>query len=58
MVEYRLHKTFPDPIRLVDDHKSKFALEQGGWGEFWIFITVFLKDGREVQTKHYLELRE
>lgn len=55
-VEYRLHETFPSPIRVVDDRNSKFALKSAGWGEFWIAITVFLKDGTEENTKYYLKL--
>ena len=55
-VEYRLHKTFPSPIRIVEDPKSRFALRSAGWGEFWIFITIYLKDGTEKHTKYYLDL--
>jgi peptidoglycan hydrolase-like protein with peptidoglycan-binding domain len=57
-VEYRLHETFPDPIRVVEDRASKFALESAGWGEFWIYITVYLKEGTEAVTQHYLDLRK
>ena len=57
-VEYRLHETFPDPIRFAEDMGNQFALSSAGWGEFTIFITVHLKDGREVKTTHYLKLRE
>lgn len=55
-VEYRLHETFPNPIRVVEDRASKFTLESAGWGEFWIFITVYLKDEKEAVTQHYLDL--
>ena len=55
-VEYRLHDTFPDPVRVAEDATNKFALSSAGWGEFTIFITVYLKDGREVETTHYLKL--
>ncbi len=55
-VEYRLHDTFPNPIRTSDDEKTKFSLSSAGWGEFTIYITVYLKDGREVETTHYLRL--
>jgi peptidoglycan hydrolase-like protein with peptidoglycan-binding domain len=55
-VEYRLHETFPDPIRVVEDRSSRFAVESAGWGRFWIFITVYLKDGKETVTQYYLDL--
>ena len=55
-VEYRLHDTFPNPIRFSKDVKSKFALSSAGWGEFTIFITVYLIDGQEVETTHRLNL--
>jgi transcription initiation factor IIF auxiliary subunit len=57
-VEYRLHKTFPNPIRIVEDRNSRFALKSAGWGEFWIFITIYLNDGTEEHTKYYLDLRK
>lgn len=55
-VEYRLHETFPNPIRMIDDRNSRFALKSAGWGEFWIFITVHLQDGTEEHVKFYLDL--
>lgn len=55
-VEYRLHRTFPDPIRTVTDRASRFSLKAAGWGEFVIYITVYMQDGSEVDTEHHLEL--
>ena len=55
-IEYRLHETFPNPIRVVRDRKAQFALESSGWGEFTIFITIRLNNGEEVRTKYYLDL--
>lgn len=55
-VEYRLHETFPNPIRIIEDQNSRFALRSAGWGEFWVFITIYLKDGTEKHTKYYLNL--
>jgi transcription initiation factor IIF auxiliary subunit len=55
-VEYRLHETFPDPIQLVTDRESRFALEGEGWGEFRIFITVAFVDGEKVDTTYALDL--
>ena len=57
-VEYRLHKTFPNPIRVIEDRDSRFALRSSGWGEFWIYITIYLIDGTEEHTQHYLNLRK
>ena len=57
-VLYRLHPTFPNPIHLVDDPRSNFALTSQGWGEFLMRITVFLKDGLEYHTSYYLDLEK
>lgn len=55
-VEYRLHYTFPDPIRVVTDRKSRFALDASGWGEFVIYITIYTKDGHEQFAEYALDL--
>ena len=55
-VEYRLHKTFPNRIRIIDDRESQYALKSTGWGNFWINIIVYLMDGTEIRTKYYLNL--
>jgi len=57
-VEYRLHSTFPNPIRVVEDRKSKFALTTAGWGEFLIRITIHLEDETEEYEKYQLNLRK
>jgi len=57
-VEYRLHKTFPDPVRTIDERESHFLLKSQGWGEFTIHITVSFKNGEEVNTKYELDLRK
>lgn len=57
-VEYRLHETFPNPVRVVEDRDSHFALRSAGWGEFEIFITVHLENGEEERTTYYLDLRK
>ncbi len=54
-VEYRLYYDFPNPIRTVDDRESRFALSSAGWGTFWIDITVYLKDGREIPAGYLLD---
>ncbi len=55
-VEYRLHPTFPDPIRKVTDRATRFALFSSGWGGFKIGITVTFEDETEERTDYYLPL--
>lgn len=55
-VTYKLHRTFPKPIRQRTDRASKFRLDASGWGTFDIFVTVETKDGRELELVHALEL--
>jgi transcription initiation factor IIF auxiliary subunit len=57
-VEYRLHETFPDPIRLVSNRDSGFALDSSGWGEFLIVITISMKDGTEHYVQYQLDLNK
>ncbi len=57
-VEYRLHETFPNPIRIEEDPKSRFALNTSGWGEFTVYITVHLKDGTKENTRYELDLEK
>jgi hypothetical protein len=56
MVVYKLHETFPQPLRKVTDRKKKFRLETGGWGEFMIYAQVHLKNEGEVPMRHWLSL--
>ena len=60
-VEYHLHPSFPNPVRVISDRESRFALKGRGWGEFLIRIIVYLKEGSEtkrpeINTEHYLKL--
>jgi len=55
-VTYRLHPTFPEPIRRVTDRESKFRLASAGWGEFSIFATVQVKGGEIIRLERWLEL--
>ena len=55
-VSYILHPTFPNPIRIVRDRESKFALESAGWGSFTMFITIRFKDGTEQEVRYFLDL--
>jgi hypothetical protein len=55
-VEYILHPTFPDPVRLVTDRASNFKLNSKGWGEFMIHANVVTKTGRTLRLNHWLKL--
>ncbi len=55
-VEWILHPTFPQPVRVVKDPATNFRLDTGGWGVFLIHATVHNKDGSQIKLKHYLDL--
>jgi len=55
-VEYVLHPTFPNPVRVVTNRASNFRLESKGWGEFMIHANVITKRGRTVRLNHWLKL--
>jgi hypothetical protein len=54
-VTYRLHSTFPEPMRTVTDRASKFQLRCSGWGIFLIPVKVRLKDGKTIDLMHQLQ---
>ena len=55
-VVYKLHPSFPEPVRTCKDRASKFRLETAGWGVFSIHAKVVTKDGKAFKLKHELEL--
>ena len=55
-VEYTLHTSFRDPVRVVKSRDNKFRLSSEGWGIFTIYCKVFLKDGRQIPLEHDLYL--
>jgi len=55
-VEWRLHPTFPNPVRIVADRASKFRLDTGGWGTFVVHAVVHRKAGSTERLRHSLEL--
>jgi len=57
-VEYQLDPSYPKPIRIADNRANRFALRSAGWGRFRIFITVHLKDGKEMFTIYELDLKK
>lgn len=57
-VTYYLHKTFPNPIRMINKRKTGFKLKSRGWGEFQIKAVIEFKDGKKQTKYHWLELDE
>lgn len=57
-VRYRLHETFPNPVRTVTDRGSNFRLDASGWGEFMIYADALTVDGAEVPLRHWLKLNK
>ena len=55
-VTYVLHSSFPEPVKVVGDRNSKFALEQVGCGEFDIECKIKYKDGKEEDKSYHLDL--
>jgi len=54
-VEYTLHPSFPNPVRLVCTPNNHFLLTARGWGTFKVPIKVMLKDGSIRELSHQLE---
>jgi hypothetical protein len=57
-VTYRLHPTFPKPIRVSDHRASGFRLQSAGWGEFTISIEIQQRDGSIKRRFHHLKLED
>jgi len=55
-VIWRLHPTFPDPVRERRNRAEKFRLETAGWGTFRVRAEVVMKDGSTEKLQHELEL--
>ena len=55
-VEWRLHPTFPDPVRRITDRETKFRLDTGGWGTFHVQASVQLRSKESLRLRHELEL--
>lgn len=56
-VEYTLHPTFPNPVRVVCSRPNRFELTARGWGTFTVMIKLMLKDDSIRQMTHTLQLR-
>jgi transcription initiation factor IIF auxiliary subunit len=55
-VEYTLHPSFPNPVRVVCNAQKGFELTTNGWGTFSIPIKVIFKDGTTQALTHQLQL--
>jgi hypothetical protein len=55
-VEYKLHPTFPNPVRLQCDPAKAFSLSTAGWGQFRISLRIMWKDGHETTQFYDLDL--
>jgi transcription initiation factor IIF auxiliary subunit len=54
-VEYSLHPSFPNPVRVVCNPQKGFELMTNGWGTFSIPIKVIFKDGTTQTLTHQLQ---
>ena len=57
-VEYTLHSSFPDPVRLVcdrGDRNKPFSLSSNGWGTFVIQVRVLFRNGKVRELEHELQ---
>ena len=57
-IEYELHPTFRDPVRISTDRKNGFPIEFWTWGEFEVLVTVHLAEGRKAEQVYMLEYSE
>ena len=58
-VEYLLHPTFPNRLRISSDASNGFRIESKGWGEFRIDISIIKKESAGMlQLAHWLVLSD
>src|SRR4051812_5992348 len=57
-VEYQLHSTFANPVRVSDDRAAKFAIQSAGWGEFDIKTITRFQSGVEERSTYHLNLAQ
>ena len=57
-VQYHLHPSFPNPIRMTTDKKHRFPLITDGWREFSIGIHLTFTDGTSESTSYWLRLSQ
>jgi transcription initiation factor IIF auxiliary subunit len=56
-VTYYLHRTFPNPVRIVETRRTKFRLNAAGWGGFSLVAKITDKDGCETRLEHEVVLK-
>ncbi len=52
-VTYRLHWSFPDPLRTIRNRATKFKLDSKGWGIFEIPVKVVLHNGEIIKLRPF-----
>src|SRR5215218_3570604 len=57
-VEYTLHPTFPNPVRVIEDKSSRFTLCSSGWGTFTIPIRITYEDDSQDFASYQLRLED
>ena len=55
-VQYVLHPTFADPVRVVKDPATGFRIDTEGWGSFALKAIVHLKNGENQLLTHDIKL--
>ena len=55
-VVWRLHPTFPEPVRTETDRDNKFRLDTSGWGTFRVRADVVMNNGDVKHLHHDLDL--
>lgn len=58
-VTYSLHKSYPNPIQVITNRKSRFKLKELAYGESNLIATVHIKNQEEtVKLTRYINLTE
>lgn len=55
-VEYILHPTFPNPMKIKTNKDRKFILHTSGWGAFEVKAFVHTVQGEKIKLIHHLSL--
>jgi transcription initiation factor IIF auxiliary subunit len=56
-VEYTLHSSFPNRVRMICNLENNFELVARGWGTFAVGIKILLKNGNIREMSHQLKFR-
>jgi transcription initiation factor IIF auxiliary subunit len=57
-VEYTLHPSFPNPVRVSVDKERAFPLQSEAWGGFPVYVRVFEESGGVSELEHFLSIEE